>query len=353
MDDTPYPCAPGGSTPRPTRRTLFLILALFVLAASPSLARGTEPCEGAVRLSNVELSPDGRWVAMTCLAEDGQQAAVWLVDLASTRPPRAVEGDLPALPKALVWGGDGHLGVDFARRHAGRHWIDPETGEVLRVDRAVPPSELEGGWASVELRKKASGRALLEIHWVERGETFTLPDRIERPDRIDHDVQLTRLSGVVFFATCERGVLRIFRCDMQRDVTDEIHEIASDSPFWSVSPDGSSIAVRDQTRLRVIDATNGETIAGPWAAGSLSWLEDDGSRFARLGAGGHAYLLDLWSGRQVHVGRNGPTLSGLHVLSDGRFLIHRARGRLDLMAADGELLRNLVPGERGPRTAAR
>jgi hypothetical protein len=349
--DTPYPCAPGGFGSRLARFALFPTLTLAALAclgtpAFTAFTGGVDPRADAVALASIEPSPDGRWVAMTCTGTDGQGAVVWLVDLTRVLPARALEGDLPTTPEGFAWSAEGHLGIDFARRRTGRHWVDPETGGLLWIERDWSENELDGGWAEVAIRKKASGKMMREVLWVERDALFELPGRT------DHELQLSSEPGIVFYATRERGVQRIYRHDMLRQVTEPVYEIESGTQVWSVSPDGLSIAVRDDARLRVIDATDGETSAGPWPHGTLEWLQD-GSRFARLSAAGHDYLLDLWSGNQVHLGEQSATSFELHVLADGRFLIHTESQRLDLMDADGELLRNLIPGDPVSETAAR
>ena len=332
-------------TARGTARLAHSLAFATVLAlASPVGATrpGTDPREPGVRISELEPSPDGRWVALTCEPERGREVGVWLVPLDGGHAEPLTEG-LPSDPEGLAWNGEGELGIEFTSRSTGRHWIDPETREVVRVEERPRSARdpLEGGWARVAARRKER-----EIVWVERGL------RLELSMEQGHRMRITNLPGVVFHSVHERGVVRLFRHDLESDQTAEIHEVRSEVPRWSVAPDGRAIWVQDDQRQRIVDAVTGELVAGPWVEGSLEWLEQDGSRFVRISSGGHAYLVDLLLDRQVHLGELGEHVSELRVLPDGRYLQLDEDGRLDLHAPTGEVVRNLIPGA-GMRTAAR
>jgi hypothetical protein len=159
---------------------------------------------------------------------------------------------------------------------------------------------------------------------------------------------------LAFHSVFERGTERIFRHDLETGRAYEIHQIEADRDHasWSVAPDGEALWVQDDQRQRILDAATGETLVGPWVSGSFAWLETAGSRFGRLETGGHVYVIDVVLDRQVHLGESGSVGREIRVFSDGRFLVLDHQGRLDLHAASGELVDNLIPGNQ-VQTASR
>ena len=355
MEDYPLSGARRGTVRGRVRLALSLRLAgtflacLAGLAGTADAAARTDPREPGVRIADFQPSPDGRWVALTCAPERGRELGVWLVDLEDGLP-RPVEGGFRSNPSGLVWSDDSQLGIDFASRITGRHWVDPESRAVVRVDgaaRARADRALQGGWAIVKERVQRGERVRI-VEWAARGLS------VELSADEGHDAHVSRLPGVVFHSVFERNTERIFRHDLETGRADEVHEIESDEDRsrWSVSSDGSTLWVQDDQRQRIIDAETGETLVGPWVSGAFTWLETEGSRFGRLETGGHIYLVDVVLDRQVYLGASGSFGAELRVLADGRFLLLDGDGRLDLYGAGGEVLDNLIPGA-AVRTAAR
>jgi len=339
MEDFPPAGARRGTVRGRARLAISLALTAAVLAGA-GVSSETDPREPGVRIGEFRPSPDGRWVAMTCIPERGREVGVWLLGLEGG-PPRAVDGGFPSRPSGLAWNDEGQLGIDFESRTTGRHWIDPETREVVAVEgraRARAQRTLAGGWASVQERKQRGERSQV-VEWVGEGVS------VELSAEPGHTARVTALPGVVFHSERVLGIERIFRHDLASGQTEEVHQIESDHPQWSVSPDGRALWVQDDRRQRIVDAEHGDDLAGPWVRGSLAWIEERGSRFARLETGGHEYLIDLLLDREVHLGEEGSAGTQLCVVPDGRFLLLDRDGRLDLRDATGEVLRNLIPGD--------
>jgi dipeptidyl aminopeptidase/acylaminoacyl peptidase len=363
MDELPLSGARRGTARGPARLAISFSLTAALLAplvspaspASPAPPDGgadafarTDPREPGVRIAQFEPSPDGRWVALTCTPERGREVGVWLVDLQDGQP-RPVDADFPARPSGIVWSDEGQLGVELATRATGRHWVDPQSRAVVRVDDALPHRDraLRGGWATFQEHKQR-GQHTLRVQWAGRDLSLELPADEHHRTRVGEQ------PGVVFHSVFERGTERIFRHDLETGRALEVYEIESDQDHasWSVAPDGRALWVQDDHRQRILDAETGDTLVGPWVSGAFAWLERDGSRFGRLETGGHVYLVDVVLDRQVHLGEAGSVGSQLRVLADGRFLLLDPGGRLDLYDAAGEQIDNLIPGAE-VRTASR
>jgi len=146
--------------------------------------------------------------------------------------------------------------------------------------------------------------------------------------------------------------VRVLRHDMGSGATTEVATIGGLAPRWAPSPDGALVAITDDYRTHIVRADGGEPVSGPWPAGRATWLEPDGHAHVLLVSGGHRQVLEVYTGRRIHLGPDAGPEPDVRVLADGSFLV-RCEGRLDHLDADGEVLANLVPGEARVETAAR
>lgn len=295
-----------------------------------------DPRLGEVQVADWQPAGDGRYMVVRAERQSFGQA-LWFVDLAEGTFTQWEQGEPTGSP--LRWT-DGKLVTEVLRE--GRRElvsIDPSSGAFERVE----DSGAKTPWATVTMRSLASGRRLLEIEYTEQGTKFELPS-------LDTRFQLTDLPGVVFYSIPEEKgelghdapAIRVMRHDMNSGTTVEVATVGGEDPRWEPSADGKVVAVVDDKRARMVNPEDGSTKFDPMPAGRVTWLENEHSHLM-LTAGGHHYVLDLYSGQRLRLGEESGEQPRVRVLNGGGYLVSRGGG-LDHLDKQGELIANLIPG---------
>lgn len=333
---------PRSNWARAARSAFFVTTLVLCGRASSGGELTSRPIED-LRIEQVSPSPDGSWVAVQSAGEGPREHRLWVVDLQSGLLKELV--DNPPAGSPLAWE-DGALRAEIADPELGRRemrWLDPLTHEVLRTARSTPLLDAETraaeglGWAGIKHLRLGRGRYRSEVEWLGQDRSFPVSDYT------DLEWQITREPGVVFYATREAGVTAVKRWDMAREWSSEVLTLDGPDAAWQVSPDGLTLWVADGDRTRIVDALDGSSVAGPWRAGEVQWLQADGNRFCRLTVGGHHYVVDIDLDHKLHLGPVTGAETEVFVLRDDRFVL-RVGDRLDLLDRDGRLLANLLPG---------
>ena len=301
-----------------------------------------EPGDRGLRVVGLLASPDGTRVAVQVQARDagGDVATTaWIL--------RVTDGEVTVLDgrdrEALGWASNGLL---LLSGEGDLQRFDPITGASEPATHAdSPPGMTWPEWAT-------AGRELRSVTWRDAG------IREERgPDDVFFLVQ--HVPGCLLTYGSEGSIDRI---DMGRGRRRLVPsgalwrgswvEVSRDDRFMTVTYAGDGplgYAGGERFGDAILDAHDGSVVRGPWDDARVTWLAfDPGSRAVVEKENGGALLLDVESGTETELGplgrRHNIRYPNVQRLPDGRLIVLRPGGRVELLTASGEVERVLLDG---------
>lgn len=275
------------------------------------------------------LSPDGRWVAVSGARGWSDETRCWIVPL-ENGVPLEIADTQPHGSQTIAWDASGHARVEVVNRELGvpeMRWIEPATGETVRLtrDRDAMRLELRAAtleWGTVQERRTPDGRTLRIVRWTAEG------SHIDLESVGDSRITLSPQAGAGFFTATRGGATYLTRFDIAAGTQRDIVQSGALELEWRCSSDGRKLLVSEgglEHRVRIVDAQAGTLLDGPWVATEPRWIEGcDGRYFAGV-RGGQRVLFDLLRDREVSMGRDEGAWPEVTALPDGRFLVENDR----------------------------
>jgi dipeptidyl aminopeptidase/acylaminoacyl peptidase len=322
-----------------------------LLSPIPASATTHEP----MRL-DAKLSPDGRWVAIHGSRGWSDETRGWIVPL-ENGVPIELRDVQPNGPQTLAWDEHNLLRVEVVNHDVGipeMHWLQPSTGETVRLtrDRDAMREQVRAAtaeWGTVSERHVADGRTLRIVRWnSERTHVDLESIGASR-------ITLSTQPGSGFFTSTREGVTYLSRFDMVAGTERELVQTLAPDFDWRVSADGRKLLVSEgglEPRARILDAASGTLLDGPWLATEPRWIEGCDGRYFAAVEGARRVLFDLLRDRKLDLGGDeGPWLE-IVALEDGRFLVDNDR-EVALFNADFRRERGLFYAPPDTSVAAR
>jgi WD40 repeat protein len=278
-------------------------------AARPALA-GTGP---------LELSPDGRWLAV---ADAAGEVRVWDARARAPAGPRATLPGAKGPVRLLAFAPDGNaLAVAGAGEADGRVWDLTPLGRAAAGAAAAPTER--GKFPAAPAALFGAGRALVLGGGHAGVRVWDALGGRERRALLPPAGVATALAaaGGRLFTGHSDGAVRVWETDPRaKDFGRERRAFAAGAPVEALlaSADGRLLAVRAGGAVRVWGAEDGAERAALAAREAGEWplaFSADGLRLATRGAGGAVTLWDAGTGRGL-----GALPAGGVVASDGRRL---------------------------------
>jgi ABC-type transport system involved in multi-copper enzyme maturation permease subunit len=318
------------------------------------------PGDADAEITQLSASPDGKWLAIAAMKHGNGQMGVTTTRV-WTMP---IDGDGPIVESKRdqqfdwngAWDDDGSLRlVSVCDHRLTTEFTDPSTGAVRRATEcaalAFDPRAAGSRFPwwlrpdeSLNYTSASEAAHTSVLDWPERGvrrtaTTLGLPTVSRRP-------------GVVWYRST---LTRLMRLDVASGAESVLHESKLEYKHAirrvSASADGLRLIVGGEDGHVVLAADTGAVIAGPWPTGVASWPSGaaDG-RFVVLDDFSRQSLVDLTTGRTVLVGDDvHGRVPNVEELADGRFVTLTADSRVDLHAANGDVVRHLYPPQRSER----
>jgi hypothetical protein len=363
---------PAAPRRRAVVRGLTTILVLTLAAASAGAwtvrAHLVNVPTRPARIQRMAPSPDGEFLAIASLGEKRQGRSSF-VHVVETRT-----GEIrPVLDRQVYpfadwdlgcWNAAGQLllskpGWSLAEGVKAPDTVvvaDPRTGEILDPDALDPKSFAQTkGWGTGRIVKRLTdpprGRAraadrpvyLYEVSWPEAVKSMTFETRVPHRDS-PYGVVFTKSPGV--FLACDAGGA-LWRHDLSTQEKLRLHDGRVEAVWLSAA--GDACLVQTESAATVVAVKTGAPIAGPFPARPYQAAfvpGPGGSRFVKIRNGdGTARLVDLESRAEALISTDAG-VDGLVSLGAQQFAVARSNGAVDVIDAQGNALRSLVPSTR-------
>ena len=314
--------------------------------------RQLAPGDDEAVVQAISTSPDGRWISIQAVKyvqgpDTFTAARVWMVPIDAAGP--IVEPSVGTFfDRRHAWSQDSNLrtiGRDGNRCVLAE--VDPATGAV-RSSQTVEMEErtrefLRDSYPYWATRNDAFAwnpdrQVQRVVEWKERG--------ISRALTSVRNLVVSRLPGVVWYSPDGRAIHRL---DLATGEDRRLFESPDKlTVFWS-SCSGNRLMVSGERRSRVLDASTGAVLGGPWDAQWAGWAtgsEEDG-RIIHLSGQGRSAMIDLQTGLRIELSKESRlgqfNWVDLRPLPDGRLVRLDTDGTIDLLTADGAPIRRLYP----------
>jgi hypothetical protein len=213
----------------------------------------------------------------------------------------------------------------------------------MREELRAPSS----AWATVQEKRMPDQRLVRVVQWRAAGR------KIEIETSGESRLQLVAAPGILFYSPEHGASTSVLRCDVATGARREVANTSAPLFQWSASEDGYKLLLLEQGnegRVRVLDATRGTLLHGPWNADSAVWMSGVSGRYITATLGRRHVIIDTLRDRVLETGFD--SWPWAVALADGRFVVEDDR-EIRLFDGDFQFVRTLFRAPTSPEVAAR